>query len=460
MIYFDNAPSSVAFTTCDVLAYLLHESARTRSRLPRAKRKHITYTRLVEVFRKINGQSVVSRPPGGTVYDFERSLKYVREQGLEDHIKYVSLWRRDQALPLNSERHIYELYNIVVRDLEIELDNSLAWAAVGDWFPVSSAKWHFEGCRFLGPSPGMWSFVFPWRGSFRFHKSDFCHPDQYGGLWTFAFGGGSRAWFVGNDFTSGRIQVSRARPSAEMDDPGAASVVDWWLGRIAFVANDGVQELDILEGYSSIEITGTNRIDRLTVDLNLEADRVRQTSIYLGPREKIDPLFHNCMQHRSLFLDMRQLAAMNHDSRQLTVLDRQLERIEYFLNKGQNTPSPLDCRVWIEYWQDRVLYAWRRWSSDFYRSWLRPLVMLVAGYLVINALPYLLVEPFSASHWIDLTVRPVTEIATFEISLGRIVGNEYETVPALAKTFLKLMGLVEVVWIGVWGFALAKSIRR
>ena len=430
------------------------------SRLPRAKRKHITYTRLVEVSRKINEQSVVSRTGGGTVYDFRRISKYVREQGLEDHIKYVSLSGRDEALPLNSERHIYELHNIVVRDLEIELDNSSAWQVLQDWSPVSDAKWHFEGCRFLGPRPGMWSFVFPWRGSFRFHKNEFCHPDQYGGLWTFAFGGGSRAWFVGNDFTSSRIQVSRARPSAERDDPDAASAGRWWLGRIAFVANDGVQELDILEGYSSIEITGTNRIDRLAVDLSLEADGARRTSIYLGPREKIDPSFHNCLQHRSLFLDMRQLAAMNHDSRQLTVLDRQLERIEYFLNKGQDTPSLSDCRVWIEYWQDRVLYGWRRWSSDFYRSWLRPLVMLVAGYLVINALPCLLVEPFSGSHWIDLTLRPVAEIATYEVSLGRIVGIEYEWVPALTKKLLKLMGLVEVVWIGIWGFAFAKSIRR
>ena len=428
--------------------------------MPRAKRKHITYTRLVEVCRKFGEQSVVSRTGGATVYDFERLSKYVCEQGLEDHIKYVSLSGRDEALPLNSERHIYELHNIVVRDLEIELDNSSAWKVIEDWNLVSSAKWHFEGCRFLGPRPGMWSFVFPWRGSFRFHNNDFCHPDQCGGMWTFAFGGGSRAWFVGNDFTSSGIQVSRARPSAERDDPSAASAVKWWLGHIAFVANDGVRELDILEGYSSIEITGTNRIDRLTVDLSLEVDRARRTAIYLGPREKIDPSFHNCLHHRSLFLDMRQLAATNHDSRQLTVLDRQLERIEYFLNQGQDTPSLLAFRVWIEYWQDRVLYGWRRWSSDFYRSWLRPLVMLVAGYLVINALPYLLVEPFSASHWIDLTVRPVAEIATYEISLGRIVGIEYETVPALTKKFLKLMGLVEVVWIGIWAFAFAKSIRR
>ena len=54
---------------------------------------------------------------------------------------------------------------------------------------------------------------------------------------------------------------------------------------------------------------------------------------------------------------MRRLAALNHDSRQLTVLDGQLERVEY-LNKGREAPPVFDFRVWIEYWQDRILYGW------------------------------------------------------------------------------------------------------
>ena len=394
-------------------------------------------------------------------WDFERSSKYVRQQGLQNHIAFVSARGRDRALPLNSERHIYDIDNIVVRDFEIELDSSLAWDAVEDWAPVSDAKLHFEGCRFQCPSPNMWSITFPWRGSFRFHNNEFCFPaSRFGGHWVFAFRSGGSAWFAGNGFAGNNIQTRCVTRAASQDDSANVTPAEARRGRIAFVANRGVHDLGIQEGYSSIEITGMNRIERLTVDLNVDVDGARRTSIYLGPREKIDPSFHNCLQHRSLFLAMRQLAATNHDSRQLTVLDRQLERIEYFLNKGQDTPSLSDCRVWIEYWQDRVLYAWRRWSSDFYRSWLRPLVILVVGYLLINAAPALSVEPFSVSRWIDLTLRPVAQIATCEISSGRIVGSEYEAVPASAKTFLKLAGRVEVVWIGVRGFALAKSLRR
>ena len=192
----------------------------------------------------------------------------------------------------------------------------------------------------------------------------------------------------------------------------------------------------------------------------VDADECEQTSIYLGPREKIDPSFHNSLQHRSLFLMMRRLAALNHDSRQLTVLDKQLERIEYFLIRGRDTPLILDFRVWIEYWQDRILYGWRRCSSDFYSSWLRPLLMLVGGYAAINALPVILVDGFGCSQWIDLALRPLNEIAAYEASIGGIIGSQYESVSDSSKTLLKIAGLFQVLWIGLWAFVFTKSIRR
>lgn len=424
-------------------------------------RGDITLTRLVNVFREIGKQSMISRSERSSSWDFDRSLEFVREQGLQDHIYFVS--HRDRALPLHSERHIYDLNNIVVRDLEIELGDTSAWNVVDDWKPVCKAKLHFEGCRFWSPSHNMSSVTFPWRGSFRFRHNEFCFPSsQHGGTWIFSFINGTRVWLVGNDFLNNGIQTRCVSTESDEDDSDSTFVAEGWRGQghISFVANKAVNDLWIQEGYSSIEITGMNRIDRLMVDLTISADGDERTSIYLGPREKIDPSFHNCFQHRSLFLTMRQLASMNHDGRQLTVLDRQLERIEYFLNKEQDSPSPLEYPAWIEYWQDRTRYAWRRWSSDFYGSWLRPLAMLVIGYLLINAFPALFIESFSISHWIDFTLRPVTEIATYETSLSRIMGDEYKTVPASTKSFLKLANIIEVIWIGVWGFALAKSIKR
>ena len=115
---------------------------------------------------------MISRTERSGSWDFERSSEYVRKQGLNEHIAFVSAKHRDKTLPLNSERHIYEIDNIVVRDLDIELDDRSAWDTIPDWSPLSGAKWHFERCRFRCPSPNMWALAFPWRGSFRFHKNE------------------------------------------------------------------------------------------------------------------------------------------------------------------------------------------------------------------------------------------------------------------------------------------------
>ena len=422
-------------------------------------RKQITLTCLVETFQEIAALSMVSRSEKSSSWDFDLSTNYLRSQGLKDHIHFAS--HRANTLPLNSERNIYELNNIVVRNLQIHMDDRSSWDKFKDWNPISFAKLHFEDCRFESSSPNMWPILLPWSGSFRYARNKFCFPsNQIRGTWIFPFKSGSRAWFQENDFSGSSIQTRCIHLTANRDETENTAMTDQGQGRITLVANRGVHELWIQEGYSTIEISGMNRIDRLMVDLTLDVDGAKRTSIYLGPRERIDPSFRNCLQHRSLFLTMRQLAAINHDNRQLIALDRQLEKIEYFLNKGQGAPSLLDCRVWIEYWQDRALYAWRRWSSDFYRSWLRPLVMLVLGYFLINAVPAFFIESFLISQWIDFTLRPITEIPAYEASLVRILGDDYNAVPASTKTLLKLAGFIEVVWIGVWGFALAKSIKR
>lgn len=423
------------------------------------KRKKIKLTRLAEVFREIAVQSTISRSEQSLSWDFARSSKYLHEQELKGHICFVS--RSGTQFPLNSERHKYDLSSLIVRNLEIDLDNRSAWDDVGDWAPISSVKLHFELCQFASSSPNMWPMAMPWMGSFQYEQNEFIFPpNEHSGTWIFSFHQGSRVWFVGNNFTGSSIQTRCISQSKDRDKSEEDGKTEPWWGRIALVANKGMHELWIQEGYSSIEISGMNHIDRLMVNLIEDNDLSKRTSIYLGARERIDPAFHNCLQHRSLFLNMRQIAALNHDSRQLLVLDRQLERIEYFLNKGREAPSMFEYGVWIEYWQDRILNAWRRWSSDFYRSWLRPLIVLIFGYLVINMAPALFVESFLTNYWIDFTLRPITEIATYEATLDRILGDEYKTVPASAKSLFRLAGLVEVVWIGVWGFALAKSIKR
>ena len=142
----------------------------------------MTLTHLVEALsadqRTLVGES------DGTIgqVDFERATEYVGELGLEAHIGSITLARRGKTLPLNSERHIYDMENIVVRDVAVELDSKPGWGRGEDCVLASYAKWHFEGFRFRCPSPNGWIFALPWRGAFCFCNNEFSTaPDCFAG---------------------------------------------------------------------------------------------------------------------------------------------------------------------------------------------------------------------------------------------------------------------------------------
>ena len=182
--------------------------------------------------------------------------------------------------------------------------------------------------------------------------------------------------------------------------------------------------------------------------------------IYIGPRERIDPYFHRPLHHRSLFSSMKEFASKKQDAHLVNVLNKQLDRIEYFLTKDQEVSFFPDRSKWFEYWQDRILYAWRRWSSDFYRSWLRPLLIGILGYVMFNAFPYFWIDSFTPADWIAFSLRPVSQIHLYTGSLEAVCGDEYKCLPLRSKNWLSLIGLLQMAWMAVWVFAFGKSIKR
>ena len=422
--------------------------------------KNIKFSELVCVLQHVSQLSLIKRNEKSSSYDFDRSLPYLKENGLQNHICSIS--RNFKELPLNSERHLYDMNNIIIRHLYIKLDDQFAWKAYDDWEPISSAKWHFEDCEFFASSPNMWTLLIPWRGSFRFYRNEFSFKNkESGGNWLFAFQNGSRILFQGNKFRKSSVQTT-CRQGETRDTPSNFRN----MGIISFVGNREILSLGFQEGFSTVSLTGMNHIERLIFFSFSDSTQVsdaeldQEPMVYLGPREKIDRYFHYCLQHREMFLHLRKMAAQNHDERQTRVLDKQIDRIEYYLNKEQDLPCLLDFRIWIEYWQDRLLYAWRRISSDFYKSWIRPLSMIILGYMLMNALPFIALDTFTYLHWFELTLRPIGEVANYEQSLSRIVGAEYVNASPFSKILFKLIGLLEVVWIAMWSFAFARSIRK
>ena len=90
---------------------------------------------------------------------------------------------------------------------------------------------------------------------------------------------------------------------------------------------------------------------------------------------------------------------------------------------------------------------------------MRPLLLIMLGYILMNAVPALVIDAFSLSHWIELTLRPIGEIAEYEQSLSGIVGADYDKLSSSEKALFKLVGVAQVIWIGMWSFAFARSIR-
>lgn len=413
--------------------------------------KQVKFSQLVDILHNICQLSMIERSKKSSSWDLDLSVPFLEKKGLDSHITFVS--RRYKKLPLNSERHLYDMNNIVLRNLEIDLDDSSAWNTHDDWSPLNITKWHLEHCRFVPTSSYAGPMNFPWRGSFRFFKNEF-EFQSHGiiGSCLFNFQDGSIILFQGNDFKRNSIQTSCGLNDASPESYGS--------GRISFVGNRGISTLGIIEGYSSVAFTGMNRIGQLWLHRLPDDNRAHEVRVYFGPREKIDPDFHYCLQHRELFVTMRRFAALNQDARQIKVMDRQLERIEYHLNKEQDAPSLIDWRIWIEYWQDRLLYAWRRWSSDFYKSWFRPLLMIILGYMVLNSVPKVFIATFSLADWIEFTLRPIGEIAGYEESLRNVVGDDYRDISSSQKNVFSLVGLIQMIWITMWSFAFARSIRR
>ena len=434
---------------------LLDMSIKTRTS-PSLKR--IQYSELVAVLHEICDLSSIERSEKGSKYDLELSLPFLEAQSLQDHVYFP---RRDfKRLPLNSERHVYEMNNVVIRNLHIRLDNRDGLTTHADWHPLDSVKWHFEKCHFEPTSPNMWTLDFPWRGSFRFYKNEFPFDSAWiEGHWLFVFGLGSRVLFHRNDFGGNSIQTvgsprKTGQKTADRDGPPAMK------GKLSFAGNRGITALGIQEGYSAAAFTGMNRVDSLSFFEIQESGQVSDLKIHIGPREKIDPNFHHCMHHRQLFVDLKRIAAANQDTHQTSILDRHLERIDYFLNKAQDSPHVKDYGAWIEYWQDRILYGWRRWSSDFYRSWLRPLIVILVSYIVLNAVPALFLDGYSFSQWIEFSLRPVGNLYEYAGTLNEMWPSEYRMLSIGSKNVLKLIGLFEVIWLAMWGFALAKAIRK
>ena len=429
----------------------------------RRRPKSVTAIDLADMLKHVGTIVKKERKQGSFSIDFDLAIPFLEKEGLATHIVYLKpRMRYSSNTSLNSENRAYQINNVIIKDLDITLSQtSLFGREYAPWDPLSTFMWHFERCRF---EAGQMDYIcFPWSGDFRFHKCQFAFSSTGLRVWIFSFVTSSRVTFQQNDFQNSSVQLSKIPP--DQRDMRSNSTVNR-LSRVALVGNKGIDSLTLECRARHYVLRGANRIESLSFDefSRFSPDEYRERTdafyVHLGPLEMIDPKFHKPYHHRNLFISIRELAMSRHDTWLVNILDRQIDRIEYFLAKEQPVTFLSDRTKWFHYWQERLLYSWRRWASNFHQSWFRPLLMIVLGYAVFNGLAALWLDGFSVSDWITFMLRPINKVPFYTESLKEQVGTAYDALSTADKDWLRFVGILEVVWLAVWGFVLRKAIRR
>ena len=460
----------------------------------RKRRKSISVDELKEILEDVHAIAFKRETDRSWSFDFELAQPLLKDTGFSEHIVFFQV----KAFPLRRHESKYDTRNLIIRNLDIELNTNLEFSKESRWSrEPPHVKWHFENCHFRPSSPNMVTICFDWKGDFRFYNNVFDFSGFGMRSWLFVFDGLSSVLFQRNDFRRSNLQIpcttvreSWTGPMLTWGGIGAYIVkddsyyqamirenyrlpetvplkiqghgsdqLDEGPSTMSFIGNRGIDSLLLRCKASSYTFKGINHINNLNFT-ELDSNFDKLDSMYFGPRERIDPNYHNAPRHRRLFLELRKFGINAQDTELVKSIETHLSRIEYFLVKDQRVPFRFGGSEWIEYWQDRTLHEWRRWSTDFHKSWSRPLIIGMMGYLILNGFPKFWIDEFSISDWITFCLRRIDKIPFYTAGLEELYGSAYEDLPSGSKNWLRLIGLFQVVWTTMWGLAFSKTIRK
>ena len=376
--------------------------------------------------------------PGSHTVNPDFARPYLSTVGLDSHIVEFRRDKNVAQVPLKY-RGVYERFigHIVVLDLDIHFDspNLLSWDT-GEYPGVEHFNWHFYRCRFidLGSVEVLW---FGWAKCIRFANCSFhFRHDGLARNLSFFFQNDSTVVFSQNDFGGGLIQVQDGREESKGHG----------LYSISFIGNRRAELIQLICHAKRYEFYGSNSFSCLTF-----SEQAVDYELKFGPFEQIDRNFTRPDHHRRLFLGMRKRATEDEDFRQVRILDSYIEAIDYYLLKVQGVRGKR-----IEYLQTRFFFFLRKWTTNYHRVWLRPLVIMIVGYGLLNLLPGLFIENFAASEWLLLCASPLKKTPQH---LENILDLKYAKLSVSVKAGLGFIGVGEVLWLAGCGIMIRKALR-
>ena len=371
----------------------------------------------------------------------DRATSYLERQGLTDHI---TVFKKPifEIHRVGQELSGYGIENISIErldiafDKEVNLNVDVESLKIGPtrWMPVEHFNWHFKCCRFSGLRTSSLSFT--WARGFRFDDCSFLFNAPLGARnLALHFGENSDVVFSRVYFGGSRFQIQTHESALSIELYG----------------NSGIDILSIFGAAKHFRLNGTNRVNWLTL---AQSESTDMDIVEIGAFEQIDRSFQRPDHHRQLFLELRRKASGREDSRQVYILDAYIDEIDYCLLKAQRVRGM--WRRWL-YLQKRALYWLRKWTSNFHRSWFRPVSAMIIGYAALNLLPPLFVESATVvGDWLRLCANPLSRTSEH---MAQILGKSYTDASGFVKIGIDYVSLSKILWLAGWGIVFRKVLR-
>ena len=453
------------------------------------KRKKIDWEELLQVLKDICETSITS----DSSWDLELGQKFMLEHEFKDHIEVEYKRPRIRDKNISPGRN-----NIVFKNLDIK---KITDSFLNEYFDNCTLVHYgriyfglrFEGCHFDLDLNGL---ILPFAGNYSFYRNKFKYRDSgIIGQWLFCFGAGSKIFFEKNDFDDNSVQIAcdfkyfdkhlvkrkmtwqyvearclddsayyeaMIRKTHDLPDSVPLLLTNTGYSRhfgfdeIRFVGNRRIDNLSLRASGEYTFFNGINRIKELNLDDEYTHSINENVKFYFGLREKINPRFSNPLRHRQLFLTLKNFAVKKQDTDLQRAMDVQLNQIEHHLVKEQwRSIHFWEIGKWIKHFQDRVLWFWRKWSADYYRSWLRPLVWGIVVYFSFIAFSLFFVGDWSLRDFLRLSRHGYNFFFVADL-----LSNENKISFSFDKCLLYFFDLCRLVLVGMLGFSIRRVISK